>query len=157
MKLKNNDNLIKERKLKEQAELIEYFEEQNDLQQDEIRELKNENIALEEKNLSSDLTIAKANNKIEEQKEKINLLEDRIKYLENTIEKYQQLPDLKNMIDNLSTLTTPSIDKLIEVMEKSNFNDFSDLESSINGLYSKVDETIYRINELAGRASTIRW
>lgn len=157
MKLKNNDNLIRERKLKEQAELIEYFEKQNDLQQDEIRELKNENIALEEKNLSSDLTIAKANNKIEEQKEKINLLEDRIKYLESTIEKYQQLPDLKNMIDNLSTLTTPSIDKLIEVMEKSNFNDFSNLESSIDGLYSKVDETIYRINELARRASTIGW
>ena len=138
--MKKSNNLVKESKLLEQEELIGYLKEQNESQRDEIREYKQYNIDLEEKILSSDLEIAKASNEIEEKEKKIELLEDRIKYLENTIEKYQQLPDLKNMIDNLSSLTTPSIDKLVEIMKDNKFDSFASLEDGMKNIASRVEK-----------------
>lgn len=141
MKKIKNDDLVKDRKLEEQAELVGYLEKQNGIQQVEIRESKKTIVELETKLLSADLDIAKASNEIEEKENKIELLEDRIKYLEKAIKQYQQLPDLKNMIDNLSSLTTPSIDKLVEIMKDSNFDKFCNVEE-------KIEELKYDIRSL---------
>lgn len=157
-KIKENKNakkidLVKDRKLEEQNDLIEYLKEQNDLQQEEIRELIEEKNELEKKLLSSDLEINKAKNEISDHISKNELLEDRVEYLEDAIEQYQNMPNLKNMIDNLSSLTTPSIDKLVEVMKSSNFDNLSSIEEKLNEIEEEIisnrRDTVGRIDMLA--------
>lgn len=135
-KAEDNQRLLKDRKLEEQAEYVEYLEEQNEGQQADIRRLKQTVVELENKLLTSDLDIAKANNKLESVEHQKELLENRVEYLEKAIKQYQEMPDLKNMIENLQSLTAPSIDKLVEVMEHSNFGDF---EETISEFKKKVD------------------
>lgn len=139
-----NNNLITERKIKEQEDLIEYLTESNDDKEDKIRDLQEENNRLEQEKLSSDLKIAKKDNEIEEKDNQIEMLEKRIKYLENLVENYQNMPDLKNMIDNLSELTTPSIESLTKVLKDCNFDNFTKVEE-------KLTEMNYLLNELCHR------
>lgn len=143
-KEEDKQRLLKDRKLEEQAEYVEYLEDQNDGQQKDIRKLKQTVVELEKKLLTSDLDIAKANNKLESVEHQKELLENRVEYLEKAIKQYQELPDLKNMIENLQSLTTPSIDKLVEVMEHSNFGDF---EETISEFKEKIDH----IEHIAGQ------
>lgn len=135
----HNNNLVKDRKISEQAELIDYLKEQNDIQQQEIRELTETNIDLEKKLLSYDLNMAKASNETEEHEKKNELLQDRIKYLEKAIKNYQQLPDLKNMIDNLSSLTTPNIDKLADIMSSNQFEGLDEIVGKIDLVRGDID------------------
>lgn len=135
-KEEDKQRLLKDRKLEEQAEYVEYLEEQNDSQQKDIRKLKQSVVELEKKLLTSDLDIAKANNKLESVEHQKELLENRVEYLEKAIKQYQEMPDLKNMIENLQSLTAPSIDKLVEVMEHNNFGDF---EKDISEFKKKID------------------
>ena len=136
------DSLLEKRKLEEQEELIEYLKEDNDSKKDEIRDLIKEKIGLEEKILSSDLDLSKASAEIEEQEKKIQLLEERIEYLEELIENYRQMPDLKNMIDNLSTLTTPNIDKLAEIMKSNNLESLSEIKETIEDISDSINKNL---------------
>lgn len=153
-KEEDKQRLLKDRKLEEQAEYVEYLEDQNDGQQKDIRKLKQTVVELEKKLLTSDLDIAKANNKLESVEHQKELLENRVKYLEKAIKQYQEMPDLKNMIENLQSLTTPSIDKLVEVMEHSNFGDFeeslSEFSNKIFHLQHIAENTNCRVNQIYG-------
>ena len=78
------------------------------------------------------------------------MLEERIDYLENLVENYRQMPDLKNMVDNLSTLTAPNIDKLAEIMKDNNLESLSEIQEKIKDISNMVNnnygmtEAIYR-------------
>lgn len=153
-KVEDNQSLLKDRKLEEQAEYVEYLENQNDSQQEEIRELTKTVVDLERRLLTSELDIAKANNELEASNHEKKLLEDRVRYLEKAIKQYQELPDLKNMIENLQSLTTPSIDKLVEVMKHNNFSDFeetlSEFSDKIFHLQNIAEGTNCRVNQMYG-------
>ena len=129
MRLERDDAKFEERKAK--AELVrietecESFKEKNKELRFEIKNLTSELNQKELESLTSDKEIQKA-------KDKIELLELQLKDTKQLLEEYKALPDLKNMIDNLSSLTTPSIDKLVEVIEKTNVLDDENKLSEID-------------------------
>ena len=138
-KAKENE-LINKRQQEDQKEYIEYLEIQNEQQQGEIRQLKEEKIDLEDKMLSTDLELKKKDSSLKAKDEEIRLLTERIKYLEDLVGNYRNMPDLKNMIDNLSEITSPSIEKLAEVLKNSNFDNIAKVEDKIDKLSSMVNE-----------------
>ena len=64
-----------------------------------------------------------------------------IKYLKELIEAYRSMPDVKQMIDNLSSLSVPNVDKLREFAKMVN-------ESKL----SELCELVKKNTELAERA-----
>ncbi len=139
------NNLINQNKMEEQSEYIEYLEEQTSEQNSEIRNLKEKNNNLEEKMLSIDLELKKKDNQLKAKDEEIRLLIERTEYLEDLVNNYRNMPDLKNMIDNLSELTSPSIEKLAEVLKNSKFDDITQLEDKINDLTCMIREALHHM------------
>ena len=111
------------------------LEEENNNLNDTIKKYQKRLNDEEYKNLSSEKEIQRANN----QKE---LSEMKLKDIENILEEYRQLPDLKNMIDNLSKLTTPSIDKLISLIKNTDFKELTNFNERITNIEQKLDELI---------------
>lgn len=111
------------------------LEEENNNLNDTIKKYQKRLNDEEYKNLSSEKEIQRANN----QKE---LSEMKLKDIENILEEYRQLPDLKNMIDNLSNLTTPSIDKLISLVKNTDFKELTNFNERITNIEQKLDELI---------------
>lgn len=109
---------------------------ENSFLNDEIKENQKRLNAEEYKNLSSEKEIQRAKN----QKE---LAEMKLKDIENILEEYRQLPDLKNMIDNLSKLTTPSIDKLVTLVKNTDFKELTNFNERILNIEKKLDELIH--------------
>lgn len=139
----------KDNKIAELGRKIERLEEDLEILKNKNSNLEEENYNLndtikryqkklndeEYKNLSSEKEIQRANN----QKE---LSEMKLKDIENILEEYRQLPDLKNMIDNLSKLTTPSIDKLISLVKNTDFKELTNFNERITNIEQKLDELI---------------
>lgn len=107
----------------------EEAEEENRLLKEQVKKLTKQLNEEELKGLASDKTIGEMKNKVE-------LLELKLKDTKELLEEYKALPDLQNMINNLSSLTTPSIDKLVEVIEKTNFGDD---EEKLSGIENKLE------------------
>lgn len=105
----------------------------NDLEDSEnkIKTLKNEKSELLKKLNAEEIKNLTSDKEIQRMKNKVELLEVQLEDTKKILEEYKALPDLKNMIDNLSTLTTPNLDKLVEVAEKMKATDINELQSSL--------------------------
>jgi len=151
-KINKKDTLVKEDIIEEQRELIDYLEEKKEEQRKEIINLHKTIDRLERKTLTSDLDYAKTCNEIEEKEYKISQLEDRVEYLEETIKKYQELPDFKNMVENVSSLASPNIDKLVEIMKDNNFENLSDLKDKMDDVIQEIHQFRHEAYDRAVRA-----
>lgn len=87
------------------------------------------------KKLSSEKDIQRANDEKE-------LIEMKYDDIQNILEEYRQLPDLKNMIDNLSSLTSPSIDKLIDLVKHTDFKELTKFNERISSIEQKLEVLI---------------
>lgn len=109
--------------------------EENKNLEEKIKELKISLNDEEYKNLSSEKNIQRAINEKE-------LLEMKYDDIQGVLEEYRQLPDLKNMIDNLSSLTAPSIDKLIDLVKNTDFKELTNFNERISSIEQKLDTLI---------------
>ncbi len=135
-----NDELS--RKLSFMQEDIEKLQEENDKLKEENKELD-----LEIRNLKSDLNDEQYKNlsskkEIQRAKDEKELIEMKNRDMEDILEEYRQLPDLKNMIDNLSSLTSPSIDKLIDLVKHTDFKELTKFNERISSIEQKLDTLI---------------
>lgn len=64
--------------------------------------------------------------------------EDELEHLKKAIKTYQKMPELTKMIENLQELTTPSIDKLLKIMESNKDYDFKAMEDRV---LARIDDT----------------
>lgn len=135
-----NDELS--RKLSFMQEDIEKLQEENDKLKEENKELD-----LEIRNLKSDLNDEQYKNlsskkEIQRAKDEKELIEMKNRDMEDILEEYRQLPDLKNMIDNLSSLTSPSIDKLIDLVKHTDFKELTKFNERISSIEQKLEVLI---------------
>lgn len=61
----------------------------------------------------------------------IEIQKDEIKYLKELLETYRSMPDVKQMIDNLSSLSIPNIDKLREFAKMVNESKLTELSEMV--------------------------
>lgn len=139
-KLRKEDELIRKiTNLEEEQQRLkiqnEHLKEENDELTDNLKKYKEKLNDEEYKNLSSTKEIQRA-------KDKNELTEMRLKDIENILEEYRKLPDLKNMIDNLSNLTTPSIDKLVELVKNTDFKELTNFNERMLKIENKLDDLI---------------
>lgn len=132
---KEKEDVLDKIKLEEEVRKNNYLNQRNKDLEREINKIK-ENLQSEiQKNIESDVLVKQASANKE-------LTEMQLKDIKIILEQYRQLPDLKNMIDNLSSLTTPSLDKLINVIQKTDFKEILQLSDRINSMESKMQELI---------------
>ena len=124
----NEDRMEKQKKRVEE-ECFKISEENKKIRE----QLKEATKKLNDKELES----LSSDKEIERLKNKVSLLEEQLKDKNKLLEQYKALPDLNAMVKNLSTLTTPSLDKLVEVIEKTNS---SDTTESLNGVKNKLED-----------------
>ena len=139
-KLRKEDELIRKiTNLEEEQKRLkiqnEHLKEENDELTDNLKKYKEKLNDEEYKNLSSTKEIQRA-------KDKNELTEMKLKDIENILEEYRKLPDLKNMIDNLSNLTTPSIDKLVELVKDTDFKELTNFNERMLKIENKLDDLI---------------
>lgn len=129
-----------EKRLKEKSMIdIDKMSEENEELKKEIADLKfkanndTSNIALEadNKKLNAEIDIQKAENK----------------HLKDLLNTYRSMPDVKNMIDNLSSLAVPHIDELKEFAKILNENKISQLCDSVSESNKMAYELYERMNQ----------
>ncbi len=120
-KAKSETLRVENEKLKSQIQQLN-FEKENDI---EHIELKTKNSKLE-----SELEVQKAENE----------------HLKKLLDTYRAMPDVQNMVENLSKLAVPSIEEL-----KNFAKTLSDTQ--VADLCGKLDETNHRLNDVLSRSS----
>lgn len=131
---KINKELLKENKkfykLDDEIEFLkEQVEKYKEQSLDDLKLLNDE----KRKNINNDA-------ELESSKMRISILEQQLKDINKVLEEYRQMPDVKNMIDNLSSLTVPSLDKLTEIISKTNFSEVLEFSKKLEQMTEDVAE-----------------
>lgn len=128
---------ILEEKLSEKQHTdIDNLVKQNNELTTEIQTLKF-NIANDTSTIALKADNARLNSAIEVQK-------DEIKYLKQLIEAYRSMPDVKQMVDNLSSLSVPNIEKLRDFAQMVSENKLSELCDLIKQNNQTVERALSR-------------
>lgn len=75
----------------------------------------------------------------------IEVQKDEIKYLKELLETYRSMPDVKQMIDNLSSLSVPNVDKLRDFAKIVNESSISELCELVKKSTEATERAAYAI------------
>ena len=136
---------VLELKIKELESAKEYLESENSSKQETINRLKEE-LTRERESRLEDTYKFKAKEKELELLEtstesEIESLQKEVEYKDKLLKSYKELPDLKSMIDNLSTLTTPSLDKLSEILKENSKVDLTKMTETLERIEERIERT----------------
>jgi chromosome segregation ATPase len=146
--MKKESRRVLETKIKELESTVSYLESENSDKQRTINSLKEALTTERESRLEDTYKLKEKDKELELLKtskdNEIESLKKEVEYKDKLLKNYKELPDLKNMIDNLSTLSTPSIDKLAEIMKNSNAVDLTAISKKIERTEDMVEHIIQR-------------
>lgn len=80
----------------------------------------------------------------------IKVLKTEIDFKDKLVEQLGALPDVKKMIDTVSSMRIPAVDEMKELYNSFRGSDFDKFSNNIQTLTSKVDEVLQRRNEQDG-------
>lgn len=128
-------DIIEKEEAEENRRLVKHLKEKNLELEKKVNSTITQLSSKEEESLTVSTEVKKA-------KAQAELYKVQLKDINALLEQYRQLPDLKNMIDNLSTLTTPSIDKLVELVKATDFKDVIALTETLKNVEKKMDTVL---------------
>lgn len=146
--MKQESRRVLETKIKELESTVRYLESENSDKQSTINSLRGDLIEEKESRLEDSYKLKEKDKQLKlleaTKDSEIESLKKEVEYKNKLLKSYKELPDLKNMIDNLSTLTTPSLNKLAEILKDNSTADLTKLSEKIDRLTHVLEAKGYR-------------
>jgi TolA-binding protein len=151
LEIKNIENDTLEKKLRLKKEELRDYEYSNIKSlKDEVEELQTriQKMKFEEDNDTKNIELKTANATLNAE---LKVVKSEVEYLKKLLNTYQELPDVKRMIENLSSLAVPNLEEIKKLAEVLNNNKTSDVVGLLKDSNDKLDNACRYLSQVTRR------